>query len=526
MGRHKKFNINTIYLDFWELIGRELSSDDLYSLMLTCKNAYRACKRPKLRSIMSYPMSYPWHLTYEQRNLVKSMEIGTQRFKLINGDVGSGKTIVSTSYAIKKYMSESSDPDSKIVMCGPPSLIQMWWTTLRKYFGIEPCVLHGTNPKYKATESWLKIPDEKFILVSYRLFCLHGNLNWFDNKRDLLIVDEAHHQVSIPFTNFKEVIGLSATTTKKSGLSRGIKYVLRDFNLTAKDCTYNLNKNIISRRLTKVKYFPYDLPTSSFGKTHLINIIRYNKHNVDKKAETSNYDFTCVPTLCKNVSHLVIQDLKEYFTAGFIMVGRKSMKVDIGNSRGYRAAFKDLQLAEPGLTDRQYKKKMVNKATLIILELGMTYPKYNQAYHIIKNANAKGEKVLLFDMSVTYLPFLHKFLLGCGINSYIFSTHYDVTGRQRQLSKFKEDEIPGVLLSSISMLGEGQNVTEANHVIFFGQCMDHTKYYQAIGRCWRYPQSKEVNVHLLFGNKFDRKVYEHACGAIDLKSLDWKSLMG
>ena len=114
---------------------------------------------------------------------------------------------------------------------------------------------------------------------------------------------------------------------------------------------------------------------------------------------------------------------------------------------------------------------------------------------------------------------------GCGINSYIFSTHYAVIGRQKQLTKFKEDDNPGVLLSSISMLGEGQNVTEANHVIFLTQCLDQTKYYQAVGRCWRYPQDKTVKIHLLFGGMFDRKVYEHACGATELRTLTWIDLM-
>ncbi len=103
--------------------------------------------------------------------------------------------MVSTSYAIRNYM---DDPEAKIVMCGPPSLVQMWWTTLRKYFGIEPAVLHQTNSKYKAA-NWQTIPDEKFILGSFKGFGLHrgDTVNWFSSKRDLLIIDEAHHYTSI-----------------------------------------------------------------------------------------------------------------------------------------------------------------------------------------------------------------------------------------------------------------------------------------------------------------------------------------
>ncbi len=507
-------DINKFYPDFWELLGTHLCSDDLFAFMLTCKAAYRACQRYSLRSKMSYPMSYPWRLTFEQRELVKNLERGTQRFKLIHGDVGSGKTIVSTSYAIRKYI---INPEAKVVMCGPPSLIKMWWSTLQTYFKIEPCVLHGTNTKYQAQKSWTDIPEEKFILISYKLFGLHRNTGWFDSTRDLLIVDEAHHQTSIPFDQFKEVIGLSATTTKKSGLSQGIRGVLRAFGLKAADCTYGLTKIIIARELPPVEYYPYDLSLNTVKSTELQGMIRYTKKG--------DYDFTCVSNICKLMSHPAILDLRTEFTAEFIMVGRKSMRVERGYSKGYSDKLNQIRSEHPGLNYREYRNRMLPHATFDILKSGPNYPKYVQAYHIIKLANTNGEKVLLFDMSVTYLPFLHKFLMGCGVNSYLFSTHYNVTSRQRQLTKFKEDKNPGVLMSSIAMLGEGQNVTEANHVIFFTQCLDHTKYYQAVGRCWRYPQKRVVKVHLLFGNRFDRKIYEHACGAIDLKGDDWKGLM-
>ena len=506
-------NINEIYTDFWELVGQYLSSDDIYSFMLTCKGAAKACRRHSLKAKMSYPMLFPWRLTYDQRELIKSMEDGNQRFKLIHGDVGSGKTIVSISYSIRKYM---SNPNSKVVMCGPPSLIKMWWSTLRKYFNIEPFVLHGINSKYNATTSWKEIPEEKFILTSYRLFTTHRNIGWFDRNRDLLIVDEAHHQVGISFDIFKEVIGLSATTTKKSGLSMGVKRILTTFGLEEKDCTYSLGKKVIGEKLPPVEYYPYVMS---------IKIEPHNLYRMIDYTRSGDYDMKCVQEICKVISHPVKLDLETECTAGFIMVGRKSMRVEQGNSKEYFVSLAKLREEQPGLTSREYKNKMVNRVSYDVMKFGPNYPKYTQAYHIIKEANSKGEKVLLFDMSVNYLPFLYQFLIGYGINSYIFSTHYDVTGRQRQLTKFKEDTKAGVLLSSITMLGEGQNVTEANHVIFFTHCLDATKYYQAIGRCWRYPQEKNVKVHLLFGNKFERVVYDHACGRVDMNKCDWKELM-
>lgn len=501
--------IHKLYTDFWEKLGTYLSSDDLYSFMLTCKQAYKACQRYSLRTKMSYPMLYPWRLTYEQRQVIKQMESKQQRFKLIHGDVGSGKTIVSTAYAIKNYI---SDPESKIVMCGPPNLIKMWWSTINKYFGIEPCVLHATNPKYNPKTSWDNKPTEKFILVSYKLLSFNDR-GWFDSTKDLLIIDEAHHSTGVKYKLFHETIGLSATTTKANGMSNGIKFLIKDYGLNIEECTYTLDKNIIARKLPPIKYYPYLLKTNERVTNGCKHAIKY-----DKKGE---YDLFNIPEISKYISHPEIFDLCDTFTAGYIMMGRKSFRVERGNETLYKECWKSLS----DLNHKEQKKKMLEMATFDIKKLGVTYPKYVQAYHIVKNANDSGEKVLLFDNSVTYLPFLHQFLSLYGINSYLFSTHYEVTSRQKQLTKFKEDKKPGVLLSSITMLGEGQNITEATQVIFFGQNMDHTKYYQGIGRLWRYPQSKTVKVHLLFGNKFDQAIYEHACGTVDLKALDWQKLL-
>ena len=111
------------------------------------------------------------------------------------------------------------------------------------------------------------------------------------------------------------------------------------------------------------------------------------------------------------------------------------------------------------------------------------------------------------------------------MNSYMFSTHFDVKSRQNQLEKFKSNKNSNVLLSSITMLGEGHNVTEANHVIFLSSILDANKYYQAIGRCHRYPQKKTVYVHHLFNSEFDETVYKHSQGQTDLTELNWEELL-
>jgi superfamily II DNA or RNA helicase len=508
-------NFNTLYTDFWELIAQYLDSDDLFNFSLVCKQVNHACKRPTIMHKISYPMKYPWRLTAEQRNVVQQMEKSPKRFKLVNGEVGSGKTMVSSSYAIRNYAGPDSDPDAKIVMCGPPNLVEMWWLTLRKYFGIEPAVFHGTNPKYIAKEAFKYPPEEKFIVISYIIF-VKNKPDWFRADRDILIIDETHHKISLPHDEFKEIIGLSATTTTKwQGVATGIRQILNTYGVTMDECTFKLDKNVLSRALPPVVY-----------KAYLLDVVDDIKQICKTKININSdgsYDMTRVQTICKILSHPFDVDFRTQFTSGYVIVNRKRFAVPIGNYTKYDETV--LTINDAYLDPKTINEALMKSATFNINNNVANYSKYLQVYHIFSAAAIKGEKVVLFDQSVKYLPFLYQFLVNNGVNSYIFSTHYDITGRQRQLRNFKKDSKPAILLSSITMLGEGQNVTEANHVIFLTQCLDPNKYHQAIGRCWRYPQNKVTEVHLLYGTKFDQKVYEHACGVGDIKTNNWSELL-
>ena len=467
-----------LYVDFWEILGNYLDPDDLYNFSLTCKQANKAFNRTSLQNKISYPLTRPYKLTYEQREVIKKMEKGQIGFKLLHGDVGSGKTITSICYGIRNY-----NDDQKVVMCGPPSLVRMWWDSLKKFFQIDPLVLHSLNPKYNRS-LYSEIKDNKFVLTSFKTFQKNYELITDElTGNDLLILDEAHHTVSVPYEKFKEIIGLSATTERNGKLSHNIRYLLDQYPSSI----YKLNKSIIAKQLPPVKYFSYmvSIPVDvlNFCRTN----IHYNKNGTQ--------DLKDVPTICQILSHPIIYEWKKHKTYGLygnIKIERKKFKVPFN----------------------------------VFTQKYPSNPKYHKVLEILTYVLSRKEKALLFDSSVTYLPFLFKFLKDNGINCYMFSTHYTVTSRQNQLAKFKQDDKPGVLLSSISMLGEGQNVTEANHVIFLTHGLDSTKYYQAVGRCWRYPQQRTVNVHLIFGENYDREVYKAACVPdSDFKSADWLDLL-
>jgi len=233
--------------------------------------------------------------------------------------------------------------------------------------------------------------------------------------------------------------------------------------------------------------------------------------------------------------------INEYYFGDAVMVGRKRLILGwkyTGNIKLFQEEH-DIFIKNnpyPDWNAPNYRTEYKNwdkKMDIIKNKFAETYfqsafkkcVKYHQCLSILEHLKARGEKAIIFDNNVTYLPFLHKYLSENKMVSYLFTTHYDVAGRQKQLEKFKNDENANVLLSSIAMLGEGHNVTEANHVIFLSSIPDKNKYYQAIGRCHRYPQSKKVYVHYLFNSELDEKIYQHSQGTINLGNLDWEKCL-
>lgn len=57
------------------------------------------------------------------------------------------------------------------------------------------------------------------------------------------------------------------------------------------------------------------------------------------------------------------------------------------------------------------------------------------------------------------------------------------------------------LVSKPSIYGFGMNWQNCNNVAFCGLSDSYEKYYQAIRRCWRFGQDKEVNVHIVISEK-------------------------
>ena len=514
------------YPDIWEAISRYLDSDDLFAVSATCKSAYRAFQRPILQQKVSYPLIKPKRLTADQREVIRDMEKLKSPVKLISASVGAGKSIVSLAYALRRNF-------DKIFLVVPPNLIKMWWDTCKDFFGIDPVVMHGSNPNYRWTTDTTKkeIPESRVILSSYKIFD-KTHFEWLDLVNSILIMDEAHHNsVYLWNKHFNEMVGLSATMFKRGQICYGIREMMERGGKNLEEVCFNLDKRIITSKLDDVIHLaPHKWKVDKSIIAHILK----NKSSGTKTSENNLKDIGWISEV---LSHPFLANIDDYYFGETLTVGRKKLRFRcIGGWKLIRQKENEFNVinpypdfnSPPKVYKEYHKKNEVFRENFAENYFQIAFKKcvkYHQCLSILQHLKARGEKAIIFDNNVTYLPFLQKFLTENGMVSYMFTTHYDVTSRQKQLEKFKNDENANVLLSSIAMLGEGHNVTEANHVIFLSSIPDKNKYYQAIGRCHRFPQSKKVYVHYLFNSELDEKIYQHSQGTTNLSNLDWEKCL-
>ena len=511
--------MSIFYRDIWVCIANFLDSDDLFNMSLTCKSAYRAFKTNSLQEKISWPLVQPKRLTADQREIVQKMEKLNSRLKLISGPVGSGKTLTSLAYALRKR----EIFENKILIVVPPNLIKMWKESCVNFFGITPYVFHGSNPKYRygVEKDKTEPPEEKILLFSSKIYAFN-NFPWMTNRYDILLIDEAHHYVDLWGKTFSELIALSATAFKDDTVAYGIRKLYKG---DIKNVMFDLNKRIIAEKLPEIiPVAPYNFKLQP-SVIHYILDKKLRKHN----GKNNLKDMKWIPEVLTHPFVALFYDKKK-FPKGFllpdeIIVNKKKLNIIGPYTQEYYIHEKEFLSNNPFPWDKATKKRFsdfMQEKTKDNIDLCInSCVKYRQCLAILKSLRDRGEKAIIFDLNVTYIPFLHKYLVDNGMNSYLFTTHYSVSSRQLQLEKFKKDDKANVLISSVAMLGEGHNVTEANHVIFLSNYLDKNKYYQAIGRCHRFPQKKPVYTYHLFNSKLDKDIYDHAYGKFDLSTSDW-----
>ena len=461
--------------DGWRSVFQFLKPDDLYSCSLVCKVMYRAIHVPEIQKKISYPMVQPYKLTYDQRILIKQMEKDKeQKYKRVIGPVGSGKTIVSLCYAIRNYLILNG----KIYIILPPNLIRMWIKTLKEKFGLEACILHSTCKKYSAKTSWNQKPKEKIIITSAPLaWNIHSkDLKWFSNPKEkhILIIDESHHSYYADRDNFENIIELTATENSD---------IIDD-----KWKKYKLSNTIINKKIRKAINVFYKLPIGKQVVDYYENGYQDQiQFNCRQQCYILKSENTKLKTL---ISHPYLANIGVLQTR----IVRKKYSID-----GY------------------FGSPVVNSLEKILQNMEKA-PKIHYTYYIVQHCFKKGEKVILFDKNIKYLPLLHLYFQKKNMTSYIFSSFYSGNRRNRMLQQFKDRKVPCILLSSYNIMAEGHNITEANNIIFYSIPSKYKDYSQCIGRCNRYPQNKNVYAYHLHSSIIETQMYQRFESYLDSRN--------
>lgn len=87
--------------------------------------------------------------------------------------------------------------------------------------------------------------------------------------------------------------------------------------------------------------------------------------------------------------------------------------------------------------------------------------------------------------------------------------------KETLLDEWMSDARP-VLICKPSMFGMGLNFQRCSDMIFVGRSFSYEAWYQAVRRCWRFGQTRPVDVHLIvaegedqIGRVIDRKADDH-----------------
>jgi len=128
---------------------------------------------------------------------------------------------------------------------------------------------------------------------------------------------------------------------------------------------------------------------------------------------------------------------------------------------------------------------------------------------ILRLSKECGDKVLIFSASIPSLDYLSDLLHGDKVNFGRIDGSMKMAERTELLDRFKnEREKLDVLLISTRAGGQGLNIQSANRVIIFDFGFNPSWEEQAIGRAYRFGQTKPVFVYrFVAGGTFESNIY-------------------
>jgi len=462
-------------------------------------------------------------------------------------EMGLGKTFTTLEYI------RQSNSKNNLIICSK-SLIGEWLNQIDKFYDIKPSifVMHSdyNNLKNITKEELLKYD---IILTTYNIVTRANKVRnsppkssnfysnnlifkiresmwekWYirDNNNYLNNVNYGTHSIfNIQWNNVicDECQCLSNWKTKtfQSIYTLNCQNI---YGLSGTPIKNNRNELITLLKLFKCKGFKYP---SNWGKEDisdeyydLFYNVDYNKANITlPKLNESIYEL--------NLKQNVIKIYDNYLTLwDYYMQRHKDGYQDsIPKLMGLFIRFRQLCL-DPYLLVNNKKsclQYMEVNELLTEEEIKKTHTNWEKYNHNLSFGNEKyegiknkinevinrEEKVIIFSSFTSYLEKLSKKIKDEeNINSTFIKSEQSIKERHELINNWKNDTNNNILMMNFRIGAEGLNLIEANNVIFIDTWWNFTYEKQAIARCYRIGQKKEVNVYrFIYKNSIETLMY-------------------
>ncbi|TCO72185.1 DEAD/DEAH box helicase [Marinisporobacter balticus] len=459
---------------------------------------------------------------------LKTVKAAINRFKgrvLFCDEVGLGKT-VEAGMTMMEYVTRGLT--RKILILVPPSLVEQWYTEMKRKFNLD--FIRADDPKFKSMgdEAWHHYDK---VIASISTAKRQSNSALISKIHyDLVVVDEAHH-----LKNRNTVAWKFVNTLQK-------KYI---FLLTATPVQNKLEE--LYNLITLLK--PGQLKTYSYFKKNFMDdkegieaknvdklrnllsgvMIRNKRSDVDikfTKRSAITYSLNLPlkeQELYDNISAFIREKYFSDTTGTLTKFMLKKLQEQMGSSIHCAVSTlnKYAEHEKLSIDDKQILKDFSNNAHDLLLDESYSNSKINQVLKIINEVN---DKVLIFTKYKATQKFLVDYLKKTGFLVAEFHGSLKRKEKETQVTYFKEK---AQIFVCTEAGGEGRNLQFCNAMINYDLPWNPMAIEQRIGRIHRVGQTRDVFVYNLAAQNtvehyilelLDKKInmFELVVGEVDM----------
>jgi SNF2 family DNA or RNA helicase len=374
-------------------------------------------------------------------------------------DMGLGKTVISCAVIVTKPV--------KTLVVAPTALIGQWKSEIEKHTtGINVCIYHGSNRKYKSMREAVKEADVIISSPAVIANDIHNGIYLFRNCKRW-IIDEAHKLRNSRTKIYKHLYLYSSLVENKIFLT-GTPICNSCDDLISLICLSNLqyyNQQDLWKGISSV--------TKHKALSKIVDSIVLRRRKEDTIMDS-------LPQICTQVINLDIQDSQD-------SQQRETYNFFVNESLILRKILRMRQALNNHSQLLEELDELDSEEDIISIKL-------KAISNILQNI-PKDDKVLIVSYFTKLLHHLCDTLKDR--QPLIYHGGLTMSERNQVIDSFKNNSHNRILLMNLRAGGCGLNLTEANHVILIEPYWNNAEEQQAISRCYRLGQKKNVNVYKL-----------------------------